>query len=439
MCENVERKNMQAVIMAGGKGTRLTSVTKEQIPKPMVRIGKKPILEYQINTLKENKITDIWIITGPLHEIIEDYFGDGSKWGVRIHYFIEQQAMGTGGALFFLKQELKNDFFLLFGDIFFDIDLKRMIEFHRRRQASITLFAHPNSHPADSDLVILDEEQRVNHILRKNEPRIEYYKNMVNGGIYCFHVCVLDSILKAGYLDLEKELIFPRIQTHQDVFGYISPEYVKDIGTPKRLQTAEEEWESGLVKGKNLGRKQKCIFVDRDGTLNRYVGLLADAEALELEEQVPDAVKLAHKKGYLVIVITNQPVIARNLCSLKELEQIHNRLEVLLGEQGAYVDAIKFCPHHPDKGYPEERTEYKIPCHCRKPEIGLIEEAAAEFHIDLSNSYMIGDTTTDIRTGKNAGLKTVLVQTGVAGRDGKYSDKPDQIARNLLEAVKMME
>lgn len=430
---------MQAVIMAGGKGTRLTSVTKDQIPKPMVRIGKKPILEYQINTLKENRITDIWIITGPLHEIIEDYFGDGSKWGVRIHYFIEQQAMGTGGALFFLKQELKNDFFLLFGDIFFDIDLKRMMEFHQSRRASITLFAHPNSHPADSDLVILDDKQRVNHILRKNEPRIGYYKNMVNGGLYCFHACVLDSILKAGYLDLEKELIFPRIQIYQDVFGYISPEYVKDIGTPKRLRTAEEEWESGLVKGKNLGRKQKCIFVDRDGTLNRYVGLLADAEVLELEEQVPDAVKLAHKKGYLVIVITNQPVIARNLCSLKELEQIHNRLEVLLGEQGAYVDAIKFCPHHPDKGYPEERTEYKIPCHCRKPEIGLIEEAAAEFHIDLSNSYMIGDTTTDIRTGKNAGLKTVLVQTGVAGRDGKYSDKPDQIARNLLEAVKMME
>lgn len=430
---------MQAVIMAGGKGTRLTSVTKEQIPKPMVRISGKPILEHQLNRLRENGITDVWMITGHLHEKIEDYFGDGSKWGVQIHYFTEQQAMGTGGALFFIKRQLESDFFLVFGDIFFDIDLKRMMEFHQKNQAGITLFAHPNSHPSDSDLVTLDGEQRVNGILHKNKPRTGYYRNMVNGGIYCFHVQVLDVLSNERYLDLEKELVLPRIQVNQDVFAYISPEYVKDIGTPERLKAAEEEWESGLVKSKNLRQKQKCIFVDRDGTLNRYAGLLTNAEALELEEQVPEAVHLARKKGYLIIVITNQPVIARNLCTLKELEQIHNRLETILGEQGAYVDAIKFCPHHPDKGYPEERREYKISCHCRKPEIGLIEQAAEEFHIDLSNSYMIGDTTTDIRTGKNAGLRTILVQTGVAGKDGKYPDLPDQVARNLMEAVEMVE
>lgn len=430
---------MQAVIMAGGKGTRLTSVTKNLIPKPMVTIAGKPILEYQLDVLRENDVKDIWIITGPLHEVIESYFGDGAKWGVKIRYFVERQALGTGGALFFLREHLEEIFLLIFGDLFFDIDLKRMLAFHERKHGAITLLAHPNSHPQDSDLLLLDSKLCVTDIKKKNQVRSDYYKNIVNAGIYCFERQALDKNEKSDYQDLEKDILFPRLHSCHDVFAYISPEYIKDIGTPERLTEAEAEWLSGVVKAKNLRQKQKCLFVDRDGTLNKYVGLLTAAEALELEEKVAKAIQLAHKKGYLVIVITNQPVIARNLCTLEELERIHNKLETMLGEKGAFLDAIKYCPHHPDKGYPEERREYKINCRCRKPGIALIEQAADEFNIDLTKSYMAGDTTTDIRTGKNAGLKTILVQTGEAGKDGKYPDKPDKIVPDLLTAVQMMD
>lgn len=138
-------------------------------------------------------------------------------------------------------------------------------------------------------------------------------------------------------------------------------------------------------------------------------------------------------------MITNQPVIARNKCTLEELEQIHNKMETELGERGAYLDTIKFCPHHPDSGYPEERREYKIKCNCRKPATGLIEEAVREFNIEKTDSYMIGDTTTDIQTGINAGLKTILVQTGENGKDGKYQVAADLTAPDLLAAIQRIE
>lgn len=181
---------------------------------------------------------------------------------------------------------------------------------------------------------------------------------------------------------------------------------------------------------------KKCIFLDRDGTINVYKGLLSKAEDLELEKYVAEAIRLINESEYLCIVVTNQPVVARNLCTLEEIHMINDKLKHLLAEQDAYIDDIYLCPHHPDKGYPEENPKYKIVCDCRKPNIGMIEQAKRKYDIDLDNSYIIGDTTIDIQTGKNAGLKTILLKTGLGGRDGRYDVKPDYIAANLLEAVK---
>ena len=123
------------------------------------------------------------------------------------------------------------------------------------------------------------------------------------------------------------------------------------------------------------------------------------------------------------------------MCSIEDVERIHRKLQTLLGQEGAYLDGIKFCPHHPDRGYPEENPAYKIPCRCRKPEIGMLEECAERFNIDLSASWMVGDTTVDVQTGTNAGCKTALVLTGEAGRDGKYAVQADLTAEDLLDAV----
>ncbi len=421
--------------MAGGKGTRLTSVTNDLIPKPMVKISGKPILERQIDCLRENGLTDIWIVAGHLHEKIREYFGDGSGFGVTVHYYIEEQPLGTAGAFIYLKEYIRGSAIILFGDVLLDIDFRRFETFHKEKNAAITLFIHPNTHPKDSDLVLTDGKERVIGLLKKNEPRNGYNRNLVNAGVYCINFEKVKLPDKSAKMDLEKDVIIPRIQSEKDVYGYRSPEYIKDIGTPERLSEAEGDWSSGLIQQKNLRNVQKCVFLDRDGTLNKHVGLLTKVEELVLEETVPQALKLLHKKGYLAIVVTNQPVIARNLCTVEELEQIHAKLDDELGKFGTYVDDIRYCPHHPDRGYPEERQEYKIDCDCRKPKTGLIDYCIEKYHIDREKSYMIGDTTTDIRTGKNAGLRTILLKTGEAGNDGKYDDKPDQTVENLLDAA----
>lgn len=186
-------------------------------------------------------------------------------------------------------------------------------------------------------------------------------------------------------------------------------------------------------------KKNKCIFLDRDGTINVYKCLLHNKDELVLEEKAEEAIKMINDSEYLCIVVSNQPVIARNLCTLDEVWGINEKLEELLYKaNGAYLDDFFICPHHPDRGYPKENKEYKIVCNCRKPKIGMIEEAARKHNIDLSKSYIVGDTTVDIMTGINAGLKTILVKTGLSGNDEKYEVKADYVVEDLLKAVKII-
>lgn len=423
--------------MAGGKGTRLASITKDEIPKPMVSVFGKPLLLWQVEKLKENGITHIYFIIGHLGEKIQEYFGDGSSFGFQAIYIKEKEPLGTAGVFYYLKDIIKKEpFYLIFGDVLFDIDLSRMEQFHRRHHAIATLFVHPNSHPFDSDLVELDRNGRVIALYSKEDKRKHNYRNLVNAGVYLLDPSVCEYVRYPARTDLEKDVLGGMVEQGLMVFGYQSPEYIKDVGTPERIALAAKEMRSGMIAAKNLRAMQKCVFIDRDGTLNRYKGLISQAEDIELEKEAADALRLLNQSAWLVIVITNQPVVARGLCSVEEIEAIHKRLETLLGENGVYVDDILFCPHHPDKGYSGENPVYKISCSCRKPGIGLIEQCRQKYHIDLSRSWMVGDTTTDIQTGKNAGLRTVLLKTGEAGKDGKYNVKSDAIADGLLDAVR---
>jgi len=425
--------------MAGGKGTRLSSITKNEIPKPMVEICGRPLLWYQIDVLKRNGIKDIYIIVGYKGDKIVEYFKDGSQYGVNIQYIIEKNPLGTAGALFFLKNDLKDDFLLLFGDLIFDICIDKYYSFHKSKNALVTLFVHPNSHPYDSDLVILSSDGKVIGFDSKHNIRNYYYKNRVNAGIYFFKSDILDRFSELQKYDLEKDILVPIVLEQGPIYGYTSPEYVKDVGTPERIKKATIELESGLISAKNLKNKQCCIFMDRDGTINRYKGLVYRHEDFELEAKSAEAIKKINDLGFLSIVITNQPVVARGLCDITEVETIHKKMETLIGKKGAYLDDILYCPHHPDKGYPEENPLYKINCNCRKPDIGLINKCINNYNIDVNSSWFIGDSTVDVMTGKNAGLKTILVKTGVGGQDKKYDVIPDKICNDLFAAIKYIE
>lgn len=419
--------------MAGGKGTRLAALNAD-IPKPMFPVLGKPILEYQIVSLKKSGITDITLIVGHLREVIIDHFGDGRKFGVNISYIEENEPLGTAGALYYLKDE-PEPFILVFGDLVLDIDFNRFMEFHRACGAAITLYGHPNAHPYDSDVIEIDQNNRVTGILSKKIERDFYYHNFVNAGVYCISPDALENITEPKKIDLEKTLITGLIKDGK-VYAYKSTEYVKDMGTPDRLETVSADVKNGVVAGRSLKQKQKAIFLDRDGTINEYVGFLRNIDDFRLLPGSTEAIARINASPYLTIVATNQPVIARGEVTFTELEEIHKKMETELGKDGAYLDDIFFCPHHPHKGYEGEVPELKIDCDCRKPKIGMLKAAADKYNIDLSASWYIGDTTMDIQTGKNAGMKTILVQTGEAGNDRKYDASPDYVAADLIKAIK---
>lgn len=401
---------MKVVIMAGGKGTRISSVASD-IPKPMIKIDGIPVLEREIQCLKEQGFEDLIITVSHLGHIIMNYFGDGLDFGVHIEYFVEEQPLGNAGALFELKNKLTEDFLLLNADSIFDIDFNRIVKFHKEKGGLVTLFTHPNSHPYDSGLIIADKTGAVEQWLTKEDARPKYYQNRVNAGLHVVSPEILEVRPEGAKVDLDRQLLKPLAGTGK-MFCYDSPEYVKDMGTPDRYEAVCKDFADGVVAGKNLKRKQKAIFLDRDGTINKYVGFLRDIDEFELLPGVAEAIGKINRSGYLAIVVTNQPVIARGEVGWEELQEIHNKMETLLGLEGVYLDGIYFCPHHPHKGYEGEIPELKFDCDCRKPKPGMLLKAAEDFNIDLSQSWMTGDGENDIKAGEVAGCKTALIGEG---------------------------
>lgn len=406
---------MKTVLMAGGRGTRIAELFPD-IPKPLIPVDGMPILEREIRSLASQGFNDLILTVSYLADKIIAYFGDGSQLGVKIEYFVEETPLGNAGALFRLREKIGDEpFFLLNADAAFDVDFNRLYAFHKQHGGLVTLFTHPNSHPYDSGLIIADDKGNVKKWLTKEDQRPQWYNNRVNAGLHVIDPKVLDMSLEKleidgesgmpmGKVDLDRQILKPLCGSGK-MFCYDSPEYVKDMGTPERLHQVEADFRNGVVQGKNLKNKQKAIFLDRDGTINKYVGFLRNIDDIELIDGVSEAIKLINQSGYLAIVVTNQPVIARGEVTWDELHEIHRKMETLLGKDGAYIDGLYICPHHPEKGFEGERPEYKIDCDCRKPKPGLLLQATKDFNIDLTESYMIGDSQRDVEAGENAKVK----------------------------------
>lgn len=441
---------MKVVIMAGGKGTRISELFPD-IPKPLIPINGTPVLEQEIISLRDQGFTDIIITVSYLADKIIAYLGDGSELGVNIQYYIEDVPLGNAGALFKLKDQLTEPFLLLNADAVFDVDFNRMVAFHKEKGGLVTLFTHPNSHPYDSGLIIANKNGLVESWLAKEDKRPTYYKNRVNAGLHVINPEVLEQVRidpnkigtkdengKIIKIDLDRQLLKPLASTGK-MFCYDSPEYVKDMGTPERYYSVVKDYKAGIVQGKNLAKKQKAVFLDRDGTINRYVGFLREIGDFELIPSISDAIKIINASGYLAIVVTNQPVLARGEVTWNELEEIHNKMETELGNNGAYLDAIYVCPHHPHKGFDGEVVELKIDCDCRKPKPGMLFKAAEDFNIDLSKSWMIGDGENDVKAGIAAGCRTVFIRNSENsdsenyGQDYTYESVYEFLEKNLTD------
>lgn len=425
----------QAIILAGGKGTRLKERLGD-LPKPLIPMGGKPLLEHQVELAQRYGISDIVIFSCYRPDLIQAQLGDGSRWGVRIRYEIEKEPLGTAGAVLAGLDRLAEAFIIFYGDTMVNVDLQRLWAAHKSSSADATLLLHPNDHPFDSDLVETNTEDWVTAFHNRPHAPEASLQNLVNAGLYVVEKRALKPWTKAiRMMDFGKDLFPAMLRDGAKLLGYSSPEYIKDIGTPQRYDHVAAQYATGIVQRSSLDVPQAAVFLDRDGTLNREVDGVTSPDKLELLPGVPEAIHLLNHHGLRAIVITNQPVIAKGFCSAEDVQSVHKRLESLLGREHAFLDRIYVCPHHPEKGFPGERAELKIACDCRKPNPGLIRQAAQDLNIDLQQSWLIGDTTTDVQTARNAGLKNILVRTGYGGKDGKFSATPDLVCDNLTQAV----
>ncbi|MGC3989247.1 MAG: HAD-IIIA family hydrolase [Chthoniobacteraceae bacterium] len=423
----------QLVIISGGLGTRLRTVLGD-LPKPMAEIAGKPLLQHQIECAARYGFTDVLLLTSYRSEVIEQFFGNGEKFGVRLAYCVDETPLGTAGAVLAAREALQDRFAVSYGDTLFDLDLDRMWKWHEQHQAEVSLLLHPNDHPHDSDLVEMDRDRRVLAFHGYPHPEGLLVRNCVNAAFY-----ILEKAALAGYpvpegkLDFGKEL-FPRMVAEgRRIFGYESREYIKDMGTPERLEKVRRDFASGKVRQRNFAHPVPAVFLDRDGTVVRDPGWINDPATLELLPGAGEAIRRLNRSEYLTVLVTNQPVIARGECDEATLERIHARMEALLGADGAFLDAIYYCPHHPDSGFPGERPELKIKCNCRKPAPGMLLQAAEELNIDLARSWMIGDSWRDIDAGAAAGVRNLLI-----GESELKKAEPAARVIDLQEAVELV-
>lgn len=420
---------MKLAIIAGGKGDRLRL---KNIPKPMIMIGGKPLLEHQINLAKRYGIKDIYILSGYLSSVIVNYFGDGKKFDVHLTHLTEDRPLGTAGAVKQLEGKIKERFMVFYGDTLLDVNLLEMVAFDAHSDSIATILVHPNDHPYDSDLVDIDKNNCVTAFYPKPHQEKAYYRNLVNAALYILGPDIFQYIPSDKPSDFGKDIFPLAIKSGRLISAYKTPEYIKDIGIPKRLAKTREDFLSGKVARLNKSNKRKAIFLDRDGVINKEVSDLRDIDEFELMDGVDEAIKRLNNTEYLVIVVTNQPVIAKGFCTEDGLNEIHKKMETLLGQKNAYLDGVYYCPHHPQKGFLGEVAELKVDCECRKPKTKMIFDAVRDFNIDLSNSHLVGDRYRDIATAKNAGLKAILIKTGFSGQDKKeYPIEADRVFENL--------
>lgn len=426
------------VITAGGRGLRLASVTGD-VPKVLVPVGGKPVLAHQLELASRAGIEEVSIFAGHLAEKIRAFVGDGSRFGLKASVFTEAAPLGNAGAILESLDLLPEHFFVVYGDLMMAVDLQRMARFHLERQADLTILVHPNDHPHDSDLVETDAADWVKAIHAYPHPPNQIFDNLVNGALYVARREALRPWSGvAGKRDFTRNIMPGLIANGGRVLAYRSSEYIKDMGTPSRLETVEADWQAGRITLNHSGKGGPAVFLDRDGTLCVEKGNLRTPEELEMLPRVGPTLRALRQAGFRLVILTNQPVIARGEASERDVAAVHRKLVWEIGMEGAYLDAIYLCPHHPKRGFPGERVDLKIDCECRKPGTKMAEEACRDLGIDAAQSWMIGDRTVDIEMARRAGLKSVLLRTGAAGQDGKYSVSPDHVADDLTAAAEII-
>lgn len=377
----------QAVILAGGRGERLRPLTDDR-PKPMILIHERPFLEYLLEMLQGQGITNILLLLGYLPEKIIDHFGDGSRFGLTIEYSVSDVSDDTGTRIKKAQHLLDDDFLLMYCDNYWPLNLKKLLTFYEQQNTDASVVVYSNKDATTKNNIFVGES---GHVMKYDKTRSDSNLNGVEIGFFLLNKAVKD-LLPDGDFNFEKEIL-PRLIDSRQLSGYRTSHRYYSASTPERLPLTEDFF-----------RKRKVMFIDRDGVINKKAPKADYIKKWDEFEFLPGAIEGLHllrERGYEVYIATNQPGIARGMMTHMDLEQIHVNMEEEFKKNGFEVQGIYSCLHGWDDG-----------CDCRKPKPGLLYWAANEHHFDITKSIFIGDDTRDIEAGEAAGCKTILLEPG---------------------------
>ncbi len=394
-----KRRIKQAVILAGGYGERMKPFT-EQHPKPMYPFQGTPFIDYLIKQIKGFGITKVLLLLGYMADQIQDFLGDGERYGMEIEFCVTPPEFDTGNRLLDAEEKLDDTFLLMYCDNYCPIDFQRLCQDFFKNNADIQISVYRNSDQYTRDNVRLTANGMVSCYDKK---RIMDDLQGVDIGYAIIKKDVLNCLpIKANSAVNFEEQVYPIMVEQGTMFGTQTEHRYYSIGSWKRIELTKEFFSN-----------PKTLFLDRDGTLNIRPPRACYVEKPEDFKWIKgsiEAVRFLKEAGWRLILVSNQPGIARGNLTGERLEQIHRKMqEDLKRETGYELDALYYCPHNWDEN-----------CECRKPKPGMLYQAQKEYSLDLTKCYLIGDDERDIEAGKAAGCRCIMV-------DETYT---------LLEAVK---
>ena len=396
---------MEIAILIGGKGSRVKKISKK-IPKAFLKIGNYSIIDHQLKQLSKIK-KKIFLISNRKISKYHNKLRNKYK-NINFKIFEESTPLGTGGCLKVL-QDFNNDCYLIImGDLIFNINFRKFYSFHKKNKSDFTILAHPNDHPFDSDLLEINEKNQLLKFHNKPHKRNDI-GNLSSSGIFLINKKILKFIKPNIFQDLSKNILPRLLKKKIKVYAYNTREYVKDVGTPKRINLVKKHIKMKKFINGNINKKLPAIFLDRDGVINKEYSNKHYQDPTQINEGAISAVKKINEKGYLSVIITNQPAIAKGIITLDKLKKDHKKLEYEFGLKGAYFDRIYFCPFHPEKGFKGEVKKFKRKSSWRKPDNGMFLQAIKDLNIDIKNSYMVGNSSADYYAAKKTGVKSLMI------------------------------
>jgi histidinol-phosphate phosphatase family protein len=423
------------VVLCGGKGTRLAPVLGD-LPKVLAPLAGRPLLAHLLADLARAGARRVVLLAGEGGLVVSDAARALAPPGMQVQTLVETEPLGTAGALRSIEAQLPERFLLAFGDVYTCVDWRRLSSAALVSGGLGTLLVHRSSHPQDSDVVALDDHHRFVGWIGRGERRRRAVggSGLTNAAVGALHRDVLHRIPAGRPSDLTSEVLPPLVDARAPLFGYVSSEYVRDIGTPDRLAAVDADCRAGRTR-----LRAELVLLDRDGVIvDGERSPIRSPGSVHLLPGAADGIRLMNEAGIRVAVVTNQAVVARGHCSLTTLEAIHDRLHELLAAEGARLDALYFCPHHPETNWQEGARELRGPCPCRKPSTGMVEQALEESGIPPWRSVVVGDATIDLQLAANAGLPGIGLATGIAGRDGLHPARPTWQFDDLRSAARWL-